>query len=218
MNVNLRNFFSRWRLSKPATGPYLEKPPLEQQNAQLLAIMAQALSAYIDEENHREAFEKLLQRILEFTDSAFGFIGEVLHNEVGQPYLKTYAISNIAWSEETLRFYARQAPAGMEFRNLDSLFGQVLRSGQPLLSNAPQQDPRRGGLPHGHPPLDCFLGLPLQHHGEMIGMLGIANRPNGYDPDLQKLLEPLLSTLGQLIAALQRDAQRQQAQREAQRQ
>ena len=218
MNVNLRNFFSRWRLNKSATAPYLEKPPLEQQNAQLLAIMAQALSAYIDEENHREAFEKLLQRILEFTDSAFGFIGEVLHNEDGQPYLRTYAISNIAWNEETLRFYAQQAPVGMEFRNLDTLFGQVLRSGQPLLSNAPQQDPRRGGLPHGHPPLDCFLGLPLQHHGQMIGMLGIANRPNGYNPALQKLLEPLLSTLGQLIAALQRDAQRQQAQREAQRQ
>lgn len=196
----------------------LERSPLDQQNTRLLAIMAQALSAYIDEENHRQAFEQLLQRTLEFTDSAFGFIGEVLHDESGQPYLKTFAISNIAWNEETLQFYARQAPAGMEFRNLDTLFGEVLRSGQPLLSSAPQQDPRRGGLPPGHPPLDCFMGLPLHHHGQMVGMLGIANRPSGYDSNLLECLEPLLATLGQLIAALQRDAQRQQAQLEVQRQ
>src|SRR3990167_8299677 len=122
MNVNLRNFFSRWLLNKPTTGPDLERSSLDQKNAQLLAMMAQALTAYIDDENHREAFEKLLQRILEFTDSAFGFIGEVLHNKVGQPYLKTYAISNIAWNEETLGFYAQQAPVGMEFRNIDTLF------------------------------------------------------------------------------------------------
>ena len=218
MNVHPRNFFSRWLLKQPAPPPAPESSPLERRHSELLAIMTQALSAYIDEENHRQAFDLLLQRILEFTDSAFGFIGEVLHDESGQPYLKTFAISNIAWNEETLQFYARQAPAGMEFRNLDSLFGEVLRSGQPLLSNAPQQDPRRAGLPPGHPALDCFLGLPLHHHGELVGMLGIANRPTGYDLALRELLTPLLATLGQLIAALQRDAQRQQTQLEVQRQ
>ena len=46
-----------------------------------------------------EFFESLLDRILVITNSEYGFLGEVLHDADGAPYLKTYALTNLAWDE-----------------------------------------------------------------------------------------------------------------------
>jgi hypothetical protein len=39
----------------------------------------------------------------------------------------------------------------MVFTNLKTLFGEVMTSGQPVISSDPAHDPRRGGLPEGTP-------------------------------------------------------------------
>ena len=62
------------------------------------------------------AFESLLEALLELTESEYGFIGEILTDAEGQPYLKTHAITNIAWNKDTRRFYDENAPMGMEFQ------------------------------------------------------------------------------------------------------
>ena len=172
-----------------------------QRQRRLLEIISRAQSQFIREQDRRRAFDGLLADLLEFTGSAYGFIGEVLRAPDGRPYLKTYALTNIAWDEATLAFYERHAPEGMEFTNLDTLFGAVLKSGEPVIANDPAHDPRRGGLPEGHPPLDAFLGLPVHHGGELVAMIGLANRPGGYDQALVDTLQPLLVTLGQLVEA-----------------
>jgi len=41
----------------------------------------------------RLCLKKLLQILVDHTDSKFGFIGDVLRDERGQPYLRTYAFS-----------------------------------------------------------------------------------------------------------------------------
>ena len=166
-------------------------------------VITRAQSEFIRDADHdrRRAFDKLLTDILDLTDSEYGFIGEVLNTPEGLPYVKTYAITDIAWSAETRAFYAANAPQGMEFHNLETLFGAALTSGEPVIANDPVHDPRSGGLPEGHPALNAFLGIPIQHGGEWIAMLGIANRPGGYDQKLMDFLQPLLVTLGQLTDA-----------------
>ena len=189
-----------------------------EQSRQLLAVIAQAQAAYITAQNQREAFDALLARILELTASQFGFIGEVLEDQQGAPYLHTYSISNIAWDSASAAFYAERSAQGMELRNLDTLFGQVMRSGEALISNAPAPHPHSADLPAGHPPLLAFAGLPIHAHGRLVGVLGLANRADGYPQSLAEQLQPLLATLGQLIEALRRDVQREQAQQHLQRQ
>lgn len=148
-------------------------------------------------------FERLLSNFLKLTNSEYGFIGERLLRPNGAPYLKTHAITNIAWDEATLRFYQEYAPQGMEFDNLNSLFGFVICNGIPLISNDPATDLRAGGLPSGHPSLDAFLGIPLFLGDHFIGMAGMANRPGGYDTELLHYLNPLISTTAALIHAAQ---------------
>ncbi|HEX5843398.1 MAG TPA: PAS domain S-box protein [Pseudomonas sp.] len=181
-----------------------------EQARQLLAVIAQAQAAYINAQNQGEAFETLLARILELTASQFGFIGEVLRDEQQAPYLRAYAISQQAWDYASPDLHDDAAYPS----DLDQLFEQALRSATPLLSNAPRSAAQQAA----HPGLRAFAGLPLQADGELVGLLGLANRDGGYDQTLVDFLQPLLATLGQLIGALRRDIQREQTQQRLQRQ
>ncbi|MDP3585578.1 MAG: PAS domain-containing protein, partial [Thiobacillus sp.] len=164
-------------------------------------VIVRAQSEFIREQDRHQAFNGLLDDFLSLTESEYGFLGEVLRNPQGEPYLKSYAITNIAWDEPTRDFYATHAPQGMEFHNLKTLFGAAMTSGEPVIANTPYQDPRRGGLPKGHPALNAFLGIPVHHNGELVAMMGVANRAGGYDQALIDFLQPLLVTFGQLVDA-----------------
>ena len=191
-----------------------EAEEAERRSRRMLAAIGAAQSAFISGGQAQALFQTLLTTLLEVTDSEYGFIGKVLHNEDGAPYLKTQAITDIAWDEETRRFYAEQAPAGMEFRNLHTLFGSVMTTAEPVIANLPSEDPRRGGIPAGHPSLDAFLGLPFFHSGRMVGMVGIANRPQGYDAEVIEFLQPMVTTCATIIEADDNLAARQLAQAE----
>ncbi len=47
--------------------------------------------------------------------------------------------------------------------------------------------------------MNSFMGLPLFFNGQMVGMIGTANNPSGYTPELIDWLTPFLSTCATLI-------------------
>jgi PAS domain S-box-containing protein len=177
----------------------------------LLAAVARIQSRFIHEADSRSRFDETLQVLLRLTDSEYGFIGEVLNTPDGRPYLKTQAITNIAWDDATRAFYEQYAPQGLEFKNLETLFGAVITSNGAVIANNPLRDPRRGGTPPGHPPLKAFLGIPFHRDGKLVGMVGIANRPGGYDEALVKWLEPLCTTCAVMIVADRNERHRREA-------
>ena len=162
--------------------------------------------------NPRAAFEILLESLLSLTDSEYGFVGEVLREEENKPYLITYAISNIAWNNETRKFYENYRETGMEFHNLETLFGKVLSTGKHMIANEPATHPDRGGLPEGHPALDAFLGAPLYVGEHFTGMAGLANREGGYDEPLIEEIRPILEAGAYMIEASRERRQRQKIQ------
>lgn len=169
----------------------------------MLAELREVQDEFISHPDTGKAFNDILAVLLTYAESEFAFIGEVLYDPEGQPYLKSHALTNIAWNDETRQLYnEHNVPnRGLEFRNLKTLFGKVMTSGEPVIANSPATDSRRGGLPPGHPPLNAFLGAPIKVAGELVGMIGIANRPGGYDSTLIDEIEPLLATYGNLILA-----------------
>ena len=177
---------------------YQTRLKIEHSN-KLLSALTQAQSEFIRDAEPRALFDNLLQQLLQLTESEYGFIGEVLFTDKGEPYLKTYAITNISWNEQTSKFYEENAPQGMEFYNLKTLFGTVMTSRESVIANEPKVDPRRGGLPEGHPALNCFLGVPFLHGTQIVGMFGIANRAGGYDEQLIEFLRPLIATCTSVI-------------------
>ncbi len=179
----------------------------------LLRAIQQAEAEFIASDDPWIVFDRLLSAILSLTQSKYGFIGEVLKTLEGQPYLKTHAITNIAWNEETKALYEEKAP-NLEFYNLDNLFGQVIKTSEMVIANDPQHDPRSGGRPVGLPDMHAFLGLPIFQGNSMVGMVGVANRPGGYDASLQEFLQPVLTSCGTLIEAYKNEHRRRSVESE----
>lgn len=175
-------------------------------------INSEARDSYIAGEPPPRVFERVLKATLEATQSEFGFMGEVFHDEQGAPYLQSHAITDISWNNATRALYAASQANGMRFTRLDSLFGATLVTGETVISNDPANDPRRGGLPHGHPPLKCYLGLAIRLGDELVGMIGLANRPGGYDRALVESLEPLTLMSSGLIRSMRIERQRNELQ------
>ncbi|MFQ5469649.1 MAG: PAS domain S-box protein [Gammaproteobacteria bacterium] len=167
---------------------------------ELLQVISQIQERFIHHKDKQFIFRDILEKLLKLTESEFGFIGEVLYDEANHPYLKTYAISHVAWDASSQEIYAENNEKGFEFRNLDTLYGAALLTGKPVISNAPENDVRRGGLPPGHPALNTFLGMPIYYGEQLNCMIGIANRETGYDNELINFLKPLFNACASFVA------------------
>ncbi|MFC5457255.1 PAS domain-containing protein [Prosthecobacter fluviatilis] len=159
-------------------------------------------------------FAEMLDVVVSHTRSGFGFVGEVLRDDTGAPYLRSYGLTDIAWNEETRSIMRQMGPMGLEFRNLKTLFGIPMVTGEVLIANDAAHDPRRGGLPPGHPPIHTFLGLPVYNGLEMVGLIGLANRPDGYDEEGVKELDPFLAAVSSMIVARREEQRRRKIEEE----
>ena len=183
---------------------------------ELTNAITQALTQFIAEANPYILFNGLLENLLRLTESEYGFIGEVFYNNTGQPYIQSYATTNISWSKETRELYDKTEKQGLTFSKLNTLYGEILKTGKYVISNDPANDPRSGGLPKGHPPLNKFLGIPFFSGDSLLGVVGIANKKSGYDESLIEYLKPFLSTCGNLIQAYRNNQQKQVVEKELQ--
>jgi signal transduction histidine kinase/CheY-like chemotaxis protein len=167
-------------------------------SATILEAINRALTAFLERADWREASAEILRAALRVTGSEYGFVGVL----VDGPALRVFAHEGIRWHasenrafyDEAVRMY--REVGYIEFTNFSNLFGAVLTSGRAVLTNDPATDPRAAGLPPGHPPLRSFLGVPFVQGGEVVGMIGVANRPGGYRTVERMEIEVLSRTAG----------------------
>lgn len=185
---------------------------LQKLNDLLQAVNDTQLSFHLDKDFQTPLYT-LLSKILEITGSKFGFIGEILYDENNDPYLKTHSITNIAWSKESEKFFQDNFRTGLEFRNLNTLFGRSITSGELLISNDVASDPRAGGTPKGHPPIKRFMGVPVYKGEEFLGLMGFANKDVDYTAFDVEILQPLISGYANLIKSIRIQKEKQEAER-----
>ena len=181
-----------------------------EQQVRLLKLLQHALQQFIANQDIMACSRLLLDAMLLLTESAYGFIGEVLHDQNGKPYLKSHAISDISRDDNSQRLHDQTQAAGMEFRGLDNLFGTVLSTGKTIIANDVANDPSSGELPEGHPPLNALLGVPIYHGGVMTGMAGLANRPGGYDVKTVASLDNVTTIYAGMLEAIRLRSYQQQ--------
>ena len=165
----------------------------------LLKAIAGIQDLLLSTGDEQGVFDSLLETALEVTESPIGFIAEVVTlPESGEQVLQSRALSNIAWDDATREAMARGEP--LVFTRQESLFGEPWVTGLPLISNDPARDPRSAGLPEGHPPLTAFMGIPILVRGRVVGLIGLANRQEGYDRSMLPWLAPFASTCASAIS------------------
>ncbi|MEW6733729.1 MAG: response regulator [Acidobacteriota bacterium] len=178
---------------------------LEEKSQQLTAI-TRAMTIFLDTGNWHESCTILLRSALVQTASEYGFVGVVVKGQV----LRVIAHEGIVWDktenhkfyEEAIRTYNEKGY--LEFTNFNNLLGPVIINGQTLISNDPMHDSRSGGRPAGHPPLRNFLGVPISKENEIVGMIGVANRPGGYMGAEQAKIEAISRAIGILYDSYRR--------------
>lgn len=164
-----------------------------------LNYISKVQEEFIVGSNSHGIFEKILGNLLEMTESQYGLIGEILYDERNKPYLKTHAITDISLNVQARALYEKYR--GFEFSNLNNLFGAAILGQKLVITNSPHLDAGSGDLPNGHPHIYSFAGIPLFSDNKMIGLVGIANRKQGYDDDIIDRVQPFLSTCGNMIRA-----------------
>ena len=182
---------------------------VEERTADLRASNAQALrqSAMVDGINRifREALtceteEEVARTCLavaeELTGSKFGLLGEL--NPSG--LFDTLAISNPGWNACNVPgSLATRIIKNMEIRGVDR---STLKEGKSRIVNDLTGHPDAVGVPEGHPPVTCFLGVPLRHAGKTIGMVGLANKEGGYVLSDQEGVEALAAAFVQSLVRM----------------
>lgn len=184
---------------------------LERTN-RLLAALTRAQADFIREGEPERVFRALLDLLIELTESESGFIGEVQEGRDGRRSLLVRAIVYPP-TPEAEAFAQAHGTEGLVVGNLASLFGHTLRTGEPVIANDVAHDSRSGGVPAGHPELRTYLGVPITSRGELVGIVGLANRPGGYPPGVEEFLRPLTTTCATIIEAHRAEQRRIEAER-----
>jgi two-component system, NtrC family, sensor kinase len=146
----------------------------------------------------RDILHRLLAVVLELTGSTSGVIGEVLAGPGAPPSLRLLASvpredDGTPWELAATRDAPAQEPG-----TLRAVAGAVFTSGAPVQGGGP-------GARH------TFLGLPLESG---VGLVGLAQRPGGYDAGLIDFLQPFLTTCGDLLAGGRNEQLRRRAEQE----
>jgi len=155
------------------------------------AVLQETLTCETDE----EVANTCLAMAQELTGSKFGFIGEV--NDAGR--FDTISLTDPGWG--ACRMAKSDAVRMIMDMEIRGIWGRVLKDERSLIVNSPSSHPDSVGTPEGHPPLTCFLGVPLKYGDRTVGMIGLANKESRYDLADQQAVEDLS---GAFVEALYR--------------
>ena len=140
-----------------------------------------------------EAGSVLLQYAVRATGSEYGFFSVTMEG----PYERLLVTEGFHWHPTVNRKFYEDSMESfkrlgyLDFHNMANLAGRPMTHNEAVLSNTPANDPRAGGIPSGHPPLNCFLGTPFRKDGAVVAVIGLANRPGGYSATEQSQVEML---------------------------
>ncbi len=177
------------------------------ERSKLIQDLQKVQHEFFSEHRTKNAFSTLLDIVINLTNSKYGFIAEVLSDESEAPYARCLVSSHISWDDSSREKIKTAGVNDLEFGDLNSLFEATLRTGEVVTSNKAESESRVEGSLPSHPGLHSFFSIPVFHGMEMVGLIGVANRPGGYDQEQSRDLDPITASLGAMIARLHQQIQ-----------
>jgi PAS domain S-box-containing protein len=164
---------------------------LDKQN-KLLHSLQEIQIGFLTSDNDTQIFEDLLNRILAVTECSYGFIAKMKDENTKTVWLP-HAIINRAHTPE-------MPVAELCFNQMDFLFGDAFKKGEPVISNLITESENDLGFP---PFLHNFLGIPVKRDNQVVGLIGLGNHSEGFSMEMVGFLEPLMVTVSTLFQAYQ---------------
>ena len=152
--------------------------------AEVNSIIAELAHALIHSIPIEEISNMIYKYALRLTSSRLGFVG-YLDQQSG--FLIAPIMTPTIWDQ------CRVEGKEKVFKHFQGLWGWVLKNCKPILTNNPSQDPRAGGVPEGHIPIERFLSVPAVFGDRLVGQIALANPDRDYDENDRELMERLAS-------------------------
>ena len=164
--------------------------------------IAKVQSRFIRTASPGDICAAVLADLLEYTGSRFGLIGEIELDNGRTPLVRIVAMSpNGAGATHPLR--------PLEFRDLAHPIVAAVARGEPMVAVNVRPDPAVPDIPA----LGCYLCVPLTYGGELLGMIGLADRAGGYELSEVDRLRPLWTSVAAILDALHLERARSSAER-----
>jgi len=176
------------------------KPTPSRKHQRLLATIHEIHRQHQQHSDTHAILAALFDAVRDLTGSRYGATIEIIADADDQALFKTWA-----------SVYPQDANP----KRFDALMAQVMKTGRARVLNNNLRGAQRGRDAKTVFP-DAFLGLPVYSGDDLVGVVGVANRPRGYDKELAAFLEPLLYSVGTLLQCQRNEQQRRAAEREQQ--
>lgn len=180
----------------------IEKTVAKQQD--LLNLILDSHRLFIKNHDLSIACNSIFERLLDITECSLCFIGLV------NSLTDTFDIFIHSTPTISLRGKTQYRYNDKERRD-DDLFAEILINNVVVCINNAIDNFNGLELPGETPKLESFLGIPINHNGDVIGMIAVAKKSGYLNEETVTFLEPLVSALGTLIHARKLEDERQRA-------
>jgi PAS domain S-box-containing protein len=149
---------------------------------EMKTALAEVSKMLLSETSLEDFSEEVLRCAKKLTGSRFGFVG----------YVDPRAGDMVAVTMTRDVFDECKVPGkSVVFNKFGGLWGWVLENRSSLMTNRPAEDPRSGGTPEGHIPIERFLAAPAVAGDKLLGIVALANPDRDYDDIDLALVENL---------------------------
>ncbi len=192
------------QIFSPITGAYIETiassnlvTSYENMLSKLSALQLRHISG-----THRILFNDFLDLILSATGSEYGLIGEVAFTPSGKPFLQVNAITNILWGVETQEKFLEINSVGQKLVNFKGMFdtcnmvNEIIISDDVLAASTVKKEPQRTVE------LNEFVGIPLKNEDKIIGMIGLAKKPDHPEIQMKAKIEVFVHSIEVILKSI----------------
>jgi hypothetical protein len=136
----------------------------------------------VQEKTKEDMGNECLSVALEVTGSRIGFVSLIGDDGL----LHDIAIRDMGWAQCLMydKTGHRRPPENFV---VHGLYDSVINNEKSFFTNDPLSHPYSIGVPHDHPLLKSFLGVPLVLDEKIMGILGVANREGGYSSESRRI-------------------------------
>ena len=151
-----------------------------------LLALADAASALAGELDLDTVLQTIVEASARVTGAQYAALGVIGPDESITRFITHGA------DEETIRAIGHY-PTGK------GLLGLLIRDPRVIRLATLNEHPASSGFPPNHPPMTSFLGAPVRSGGRVYGNLYLTDKPDGFQPHDEKLIQVLAASAGAAI-------------------
>ncbi|MDA3944445.1 MAG: PAS domain S-box protein [Bacteroidetes bacterium] len=140
----------------------------------------------------QEFLDHALDQAIHFTGSKFGYIYYYQEDK------KQFVLNS--WSKDVMKECEVMAPQTCYELDKTGIWGEAVRQRKPIIVNDfDTTNPLKKGVPKGHVHLNKFMTIPVFDKGNIVSVIGLANKESDYTQDDVLLLQLLMDGVWKVV-------------------